>query len=150
MPFLLFYEKIIAFCFSKVNNKSIPSIPQDITSPTPTVNIKDHIGAEIPYPYIKIIGTTMVFAIIAGTGAKNLLCFLRAYVPKAATKVVKLPKITSTRIPPVSKLLKKHPIKRPGMEAGRKKGKIVRASDSLIWMAPDANPRELARNVKTT
>ena len=152
-PFLCckkLYEKRTFFCFSKLNSKAIPSTPHDIISPAPTVAIKDHIGAEIPYPYTKINGTTKVLAIIGGTGAKNLFCFLRAYVAKAASRVVKLPNITSIKIPPVNKLLSKHPTKRPGIAAGRKNGKIVRASESRTWMAPDANPRELAIKVKTT
>ena len=71
-----------------------------------------------------------VLASIGGRVAM-ILCFLRKYVPKAPIKVARLPKITSHNAHPVRTFASTQPIKRPGIAAGVKIGRIVRASENL-------------------
>ena len=61
----------------------------------------------------------------------RILCFLRKYVPIAPIKVARLPKTTSHKAQPVSTFARTQPAKRPGIEAGVKRGRIVRASENL-------------------
>ena len=90
-----------------------------------------------------------VFAIMGGKVAR-VLYFLRKYVPNAPIKVAMLPKITSHKAQPVSTFARMQPIKRPGIAAGVKMGRIVKASENLTCTAKLARPIAEARYVKTT
>lgn len=53
----------------------MPSIPQEIISPIPTVNIVSGSGKFTPYAYRRIKGMITVLDTIGGNGAQNLFCF---------------------------------------------------------------------------
>ena len=99
----------------------IPSTPQESISPIPTVSIINGIGSGTPYPYAKTNGTTIVLAMIGGSGARKELFLRRVYVKQAAIRVAKPPNIFPIR----------QPINNPGIAAGVKNGRMVRDSATL-------------------
>ena len=109
----------------------IPSTPQEIISPIPTVSIINGIGSGTPYPYAKTNGTTIVLAMIGGSGARKELFLRRVYVKQAAIRVAKLPKIISGMIAPPNIFPIRQPINNPGIAAGVKNGRMVRDSATL-------------------
>ena len=90
----------------------------------------------------------MVFATTGGSGARYLLLFLSMRVKTAPIKVAMLPKIISGRIAPPKIFPRRHPINKPGIAAGVKTGRIVRAYAKRICTSPNA--REAPRTVSTT
>jgi len=90
-----------------------------------------------------------VFAITGGSVAKYLNLRILEVI-NAAISVARLPKTISHRAQPVSKLDIKHPIKTPGMAAGKYRGRIVKASENLICITPLARPKRLVNEVKMT
>ena len=90
-----------------------------------------------------------MFEIIGGDVAR-ILCFFRKNVPNAPTKVARLPKTTSHKAQPVRMFARRQPIKSPGIAAGVKMGRIVKASENLTCTAKLARPIAEARYVKTT
>ena len=62
----------------------------------------------------------------------------------APRNVASEPKMTSGSAQPVRILLRRHPIVRPGIAAGVKKGMIVSASEKRTWMAPLARSNPAA------
>ena len=65
----------------------------------------------------------------------------------APSKVAIVPNIISNIAAPESKLNNRQPIVNPEMAAGVKNGRIVRASEIRIWIAPEASPKALLKNV---
>ncbi len=61
---------------------------------------------------------------------------LKVRVRKAASKLARLPIMTSCQGEPRTRLLKRQPIKRPGTAAGVRMGSKVKASDTLNCIAP--------------
>lgn len=80
-----------------------------------------------------------VLAIMGGKVAR-ILCFFRKYVPKAPSKVAILPKTTSHIAQPVRIFARTQPAKSPGIAAGVKIGRIVRASEKRTCTAKLARP----------
>ena len=76
----------------------------------------------------------MVLAAIGGIGAAHI-CLRSIYVPTAPRKVARLPKIISSGIHPVKRLLRIQPAVRPGIAAGVKNGRIVSASEKRTCTA---------------
>ena len=80
-----------------------------------------------------------MFVIIGGNVARSLY-FLRKYVPNAPIKVARLPKTISHKAQPVKTFARMQPAKRPGIAAGVKSGRIVKASENLTCTAKLARP----------
>ncbi len=85
---------------------------------------------------------------MGGTEERRRCCFLKAQVPKAPKRVAMLPNTMSQGRHPVTKLLMRHPINRPGIAAGVNAGRIVKASEKRTWMEPLARFREAAKMVR--
>lgn len=71
-----------------------------------------------------------------GGSAHSQRFFRRAQLPTAPRNVARVPKMISGSAHPVSVLLRRQPIVRPGIAAGVKKGRIVSASEKRTWTAP--------------
>ena len=72
---------------------------------------------------------------IGGTGARKGCAFRNFHVKKAPIRVARLPKITSGINAPPMRFPRMHPINRPGIAAGVKTGRIVRASAMRTWIS---------------
>ena len=70
----------------------------------------------------------MVFAKIGEIGPRKGCIFPNFLVPTAPIRVARLPKIISGRIQPDSTFPIRQPINNPGMAAGEKIGRMVKAS----------------------
>ena len=81
----------------------------------------------------------MMLATTGGTGARNLLLFLKDHVKMAPISVARLPKIMSGRIAPPSVFPMRHPTNNPGIAAGVNTGRIVSASAKRICTSPKAS-----------
>ncbi len=84
--------------------------------------------------------TTKVLASTGGSGASTgtvpRRTSLSSQVPMAAIRVAAVPKTQSTRPRGLARLDKKQPTARPGMAAGVKTGRTVRASENRNCTGP--------------
>ena len=81
-----------------------------------------------------------MLATTGGTGARNLLLFLKDHVKMAPISVARLPKIMSGRIAPPSVFPMRHPTNNPGIAAGVNTGRIVSAVLPQNGSAPLQKP----------
>ena len=125
-----------AYVVHLVHRSTVPMMLAVRISPIPTVPIRNGIGSGSPYPYFSTHGITRAFNTTGGTDARYLLLFRSIHVRYAATRVVRLPAITSSIIPPPSMLAIRQPMNSPGIAAGVKNGSTVRASATRVWIAP--------------
>jgi hypothetical protein len=88
----------------------------------------------------------MMLATTGGTGARNLLLFLKDHVKMAPISVARLPKIMSGRIAPPSVFPMRHPINNPGIAAGVNTGRIVSASAKRICTSPVMHRQQSVRH----
>ena len=125
--------KILCLCFANDEYRIIPSMPQDTTSPIPTINIINGIASGNPYAYRSIIGIIIALDRIGGNGARNLFCLRSRYVKNAPIRVARLPNTMSRRTAPPRIFPIRQPINNPGMAAGVNAGRIVSASAMRTW-----------------
>ena len=109
----MFYTlKILSLIGKRAVSKIKPSIPQEITSPAPTVSMRNGMPSAIPYAYVRTKGTIIVLDMMGGRGDKNFKFLLPVFlkripmyqVPRAPIKVAKVPKIISKILLPIMSL----------------------------------------------
>lgn len=136
--------------FLRQVKSSIPIIPQDITSPIPTVSIKNGSPFVIPYAYVSIRGIMTVLLKIGGMGDSHAGLFLSILVKTAPMRVARLPKITSHTAAPVSRFEMIQPTNSPGTAAPVKYGRMQRASENRTCITPPDSPSANESRVSTT
>ena len=110
-----------------------------MTSPIPIVSIRNAIGKLIPYPNFNTKGTIRIFDAIGGSTQRNGLFLRNKYVKKAPIKVARLPNIISGKIAPPNTFPTRQPINNPGIAAGVKAGRMVKASAIRTCTSPKEN-----------
>ena len=119
-----------------------------MTSPIPTVSIRNGIGIRMPYAYRRTSGTTIVLERIGESVQSTGLFLRRSRVPTAPARVARLPKRMSGRTAPPKILPIRQPIKRPGTAAGVNTGRMVSASATRACTSPNENAEKT--QVRTT